>query len=143
MLKFGTQFCSKKILSFWKCQLCRWLLWPITCKNVFFTKKTISRRIINIYHQKKFEFGAKYEFLEPIKNLCIRKKLISQRSWSDFHKIWRGGRYITKTYHHQFFRIFGTKFEFSEQKNWHIRVMGFYFGNCMPQFSRRGGNKLL
>ena len=117
LLKFGTQFFPKKILSFWKFQLHRWLLWPITLKNVFFRKKNhisspiypiylkfvVVINIMNIYHKKNSEihfrnFGAKFEFLESIKNLYFQKKLIFIKFREVVH--------ITKNYHQNFFQIF-------------------------------------
>ena len=134
MLKFGTQFCHEKILSFWKFQLHRRLLWPITLKN--FVKHIPSLfhpidlkfgmvvDIINIYYQKNFRnFSAKFEFLELYKKLCFQKKIDFSALLEPIFMKFGGMIDITKTYHQNFFQIFCTKFEVLDQKNWHIRLI--------------------
>ena len=132
-LKFGTQFCHKKILSFWKFQIRKWLLSPITSKNVFFTKKFIPRRpyirstwnLVWRYRYYKYLWPKKFsKFLAPklsrysqLNIGVFRKKFISRHSYIRFpwnlEKWW----ILSKSTNKNFFRIFGAKFEFLERKN--------------------------
>ena len=57
--------------------------------------------IINIYHQKNF--GAKFEFLEPFKNLYFQKKIDFSVFFEPFFIKFRWVVDIAKTYHQNFF----------------------------------------
>ena len=65
---------------------------------------------MNIYHKKNFrKFGAKFEFLEPFKNLRFQKKLISQHSLKNFfYNFWRQILGFTANLS-QIFRFFGSQ----------------------------------
>ena len=132
-LKFGIQFCHKIISSFWTFQLQRWLLWPVTLKNVFFTKKN---HISSPLHPINLKFGLTVDiiiyiwpkkiskFLAPklsrysqLKIRVFRKKFISRRSYIRFPWNLEGWWILSKSTTKYFFRIFGAKFEFLERKN--------------------------
>ena len=87
----------------------------------FSRKKSISRRpYIQLSNPIFWNFGTKFEFLEPFKNLCFQKKIDFSTLLEPIFMKFGEVVDITKTYHQNFFQIFWRQIWIFRAKNWQI-----------------------